>query len=736
MKILKALLLVMLPTLSWAGGFNGTSGGGGNGNFASLQSPATGPYNLNGFGISNSTGLEAGGVLVTTTTISLPFTSGNIPSLYWGSDPASGLYGVAGGVVGIKTNGSSNATFTPSGMQASLGLSVSAPFTSDPIGSPVLTVGSAGIFDTSAWGPNGLGVEVSGRELCRMTSSGVSFGAVPVINGGVVISTLSTNASVFTVSSGTKLFDVTGASTAINNQLIVSSSVVINGSGAGQTIMSEGVASGVIGITGGVDVLWADSGRHALIYNANNTSSGTVVTSSQSTIVGHSAVWSGQGSLIDGGAVSAGGVGNTTWYYISQATDSLNMNGYGIRGSSQIILGGTTGQATVQVSSFNASPNWVALSLTSGTEKAFLDATPSSFTIRTATFIATGPGVIGSTIAASAENGSTFNRYDFRAGNGNQGIFDGGSTFNGVVPFLFSKVLSTSWIGFTNGTVQMGWGLSNGSSLGRFGTLSNHNLNLLTNNSVAAVWDTSGNLSNTGVMKNPNGTVAAPSYSFANSITSGFYIEPTGLPANIAMSNVGKETMKWWGDAHITIGAKTKMGSVLISTTVSNEPIITISSESPKFQVGGSTVWAGTVFGVFPSSSNGFTNSAPSTYSMVVSSFVPFGGTAPTASFNFSVDTRAHVNSHGAPPVLSSCGTSTIDSNSSSNHGYVSVLGVVTSCVLTFAVPYDNRPDCIISDDSTAIAPAITAITNTGFTAGFSLSLANGHFSYHCDGND
>jgi hypothetical protein len=97
-------------------------------------------------------------------------------------------------------------------------------------------------------------------------------------------------------------------------------------------------------------------------------------------------------------------------------------------------------------------------------------------------------------------------------------------------------------------------------------------------------------------------------------------------------------------------------------------------------------------------------------------------------------DLWGHFVTGGPAPVISSCGTTPNGSVSGNDrNGTITVGGgVVTSCVLTFAHAYPTAPDCVVSDNSTAIAVGVTSVSATAITTGFSASLGGGQVYYIC----
>jgi hypothetical protein len=131
---------------------------------------------------------------------------------------------------------------------------------------------------------------------------------------------------------------------------ISASTIQVNGSGAGTYSATEG--SPPSGIAN-QDVLWADSADHTYKFIPNNGSTYFVVGSSNAPSVGHVAIWSTAGTLIDGGqkggnailnqsTLQAGATAYPDFVYIGT---SLTVNG-------PSVLQATMTINTVSVSSF------------------------------------------------------------------------------------------------------------------------------------------------------------------------------------------------------------------------------------------------------------------------------------------------------------------------------------------------------------------------------------------------
>jgi len=115
---------------------------------------------------------------------------------------------------------------------------------------------------------------------------------------------------------------------------------------------------------------------------------------------------------------------------------------------------------------------------------------------------------------------------------------------------------------------------------------------------------------------------------------------------------------------------------------------------------GGTTVSSMTVAGPLsvlynsPSSSYEFRTSTTSTY------------------YHVAVSTNGHFNIKGKAPVASSCGTSPVVTGSD-NAFTVTVGGTTDACTLTFAVPFNSTPTCVVTNQTVSAVNAMGyAVTN------------------------
>lgn len=111
-----------------------------------------------------------------------------------------------------------------------------------------------------------------------------------------------------------------------------------------------------------------------------------------------------------------------------------------------------------------------------------------------------------------------------------------------------------------------------------------------------------------------------------------------------------------------------------------------------------------------------------------VFSWPDFSGTV--ALFNSSY----HITASSTAPTVSSCGTSpSIRGND--NWGEVQVGSVsATGCTLTFAVPYVNKPSCVVTNQNMSVVNAMTYTISTTTLVISQTALTSAKLNYHCAG--
>lgn len=93
-----------------------------------------------------------------------------------------------------------------------------------------------------------------------------------------------------------------------------------------------------------------------------------------------------------------------------------------------------------------------------------------------------------------------------------------------------------------------------------------------------------------------------------------------------------------------------------------------------------------------------------------------------------------HPVTFGPTPTISACGTVPNGSVVGTDSGGTITVGggVVTACTLTFAKTWGVSPNCVYSDNNTAISVAQNAISATAFTVNTSATLGGGLITYRC----
>lgn len=199
-------------------------------------------------------------------------------------------------------------------------------------------------------------------------------------------------------------------------------------------------------------------------------------------------------SITAQGFISASGGGGSDNLGSHVATTTFRANNQEIQNSSHVVIGATTGYATLNISSPNASILWDALSIDTGAPTPLYDFQYASATLaKPVTFYVLGPLIQGATISNQNESGGQ-QSYILRMGPLlNSAMIN--SVFNGSNQYLFtSAVNGTSRMVFMNGTGgKLEWGLGAG-PIGYFGMFTNHTLQIRTNDSIVATFDTTGNL--------------------------------------------------------------------------------------------------------------------------------------------------------------------------------------------------------------------------------------------------
>ena len=86
----------------------------------------------------------------------------------------------------------------------------------------------------------------------------------------------------------------------------------------------------------------------------------------------------------------------------------------------------------------------------------------------------------------------------------------------------------------------------------------------------------------------------------------------------------------------------------------------------------------------------------------------------------------------GTVPTLSACGTSSFSGTPTNNAGVISATGTVTACTVKFGQNFSAAPACVLNTSYSSIIPAVTAVSASAVTFGFSINASGGTISYHC----
>lgn len=320
MRILKALILTGISSLCLAGGFSGTTGGGGN---ATLPLPggATNYWNYP----STTTFVDTQGIKASTMTLgSSGASSGRTEALVIGSGDLSLGENTFTPDRRIYWWGFSNATtasegyssFAPTGLQFydGSGNKLAATMDNDTSGVTktgfvIRNGGALRFYDSNSnSGVHFTSFKASGTVASNLEYTWPSIGG----NEGQVF-TLHADSSTYWATPLSPLSLLSSSQTWTGTNVFTSTSgltaqsYTANGSGAGAFSLTEASFT-VTPAAAATDLFWADSGSHTFVFNPNNTSTFTVAGTSTTATSGHIAVFgTTPGSLLDGGVISSAG---------------------------------------------------------------------------------------------------------------------------------------------------------------------------------------------------------------------------------------------------------------------------------------------------------------------------------------------------------------------------------------------------------------------------------------------
>jgi hypothetical protein len=187
----------------------------------------------------------------------------------------------------------------------------------------------------------------------------------------------------------------------------------------------------------------------------------------------------------------------------------------------------------------------------------------------------------------------------------------------------------------------------------------------------------------------------------------------------------------WARLADVAVGSVLASGGTGTAPAWSNTPAI-----SGSLLVGASSTLVTSVFTVHKSTdrnffidtaTNGVAGIAFGSVNDANAAFTPFQVNALFTEFGGT----GHITTREPnPPVVTLCGTGSVDATSTDTAGKVTATGA-TSCVVNFIVPYTSTPICTVTDGTTAAA--LKAVPTTGLLTVSGLT-SNDVFYYHCFG--
>lgn len=333
-------------------------------------------------------------------------------------------------------------------------------------------------------------------------------------------------------------------------------------------------------------------------------------------------------------------------------------------------------------------------------------------------------------------------------------------------------LLSTAGSVNMNGVSLLNLGLGGGIKISNGATSTPNNLaavSVTVNSSTAGSAITAGTattilcgidgLTNlTGTFIPPTGSAFQACYDEARSVLSGLGVGTSTIPstgiidsdiapnsfiATDANRHLIATTTPTGGAGSVTTSTPLTSGQVVIGTggtSIGTDSSFVVNTSTPNVTLGTSTAQSD-LFDIINAS--GTNVMKVSTTTNPTSSFVAFNvkgnpsSTATTTLLNlYQILSSGHVNSTGTLPSMGTCGSSPSVIGTDS-WGTITVgSGVVTSCAMNFAIPYEtSNIACVESDNSTAVTGDITSITSSTVTFGFSATLGGGKVFYMCGEN-
>lgn len=320
-----------------------------------LQSPATGAYNLNGNAINNSSDTKIGNASLATY---MSTADARIQGVGIVFSTNTNLLSSSNTWTG--TNNFSSAMTITSSVTVSTGMAFGTPLwivqstPAAPSGDQILH--RIGASSQTYWGGDNAGSGSGGGTppSFQNPSTGTLVHAFAIVNTTAMrvgttdfaligISSADARGCLICVTTGIAgkddPFELWATSAAFNVSSmttgnLIAKSLTVNGAGAGTIFLTQGSSPAAPANT---DVIWADSSNWPF-FNPNSNQNYKFVGSSGSVVPGHIAIFSTNGALTDGGVVPVSG-GGTPPTLQSPATGSWNLGGFALNNSTDVRLG-------------------------------------------------------------------------------------------------------------------------------------------------------------------------------------------------------------------------------------------------------------------------------------------------------------------------------------------------------------------------------------------------------------